>query len=211
MHIYIYNIYQCIPIDYLGSLSAARQETPLPNPWGPESRANRRVCWSCRPEIWQATRQSCCREACPISERLEKNLKLEFGSPGTPQIPAGGNRPPSRKRPRRTSCGDVLVIVLTGALLYLSVEHQPMTKLYVAQGENWVQQDLQRHIFLFGALWHRLLMLSLYYYVRASSALILRGTHPPNESNLLWMRNERNSWDPIKLPYCTLISAMKCG
>ena len=46
--------------------------TPPPNPGDPESREIRRVCWSYRPEIWQATRQSCCRDARPISQRLEK-------------------------------------------------------------------------------------------------------------------------------------------
>ena len=46
---------------------------------------------------------------CPSNLRaIGNNLKLESRSPGTPQNPAGGdNRPPSRKRPRRTSCGDV--------------------------------------------------------------------------------------------------------
>ena len=71
IHIHIYYM-QCIPIDYFGPLSTARQETPPPNPGDPESREIRRVCWSYRPEIWHATRQSCCREARPISERLEK-------------------------------------------------------------------------------------------------------------------------------------------
>ena len=46
--------------------SSARQATPPPNPG--ESREQRdQICWSCWPEIWQAT-----RGACPIWERLEK-------------------------------------------------------------------------------------------------------------------------------------------
>ena len=74
IYIYIYIYYmQCIPIDYFGPLSTAGQETPPPNPRGPESCKIRIVCWSYRPEIWQATRQSCCLDAHPISEPLEKS------------------------------------------------------------------------------------------------------------------------------------------
>ena len=72
IHVHIYYM-QCIPIDYFGPLSTARQEIPPPNPGDPESREIRRVCWSYRPEIWQATRQICYRDARPISERLEKS------------------------------------------------------------------------------------------------------------------------------------------
>ena len=82
LHIYMYYM-QCIPIDYFGPLTTARQETPPPNPGDPASREIRRVCWLCRPEIWQATRQSCCRDARPISERLEKNYKARI-SPRDP-------------------------------------------------------------------------------------------------------------------------------
>ena len=98
IHIYIHIYYmQCIPIDYLGPLSAARQETPPPNPGGLESREIRRVCWSCRPEIWQATRQSCCRDACPISERLEKIQSSNFATPTPHKIPRGTTARPAEK------------------------------------------------------------------------------------------------------------------
>ena len=94
-YIYMRYIYymQCIPIDYFGPLSIAWQETPPPNPGGPESHEIRRVCWSYHPKIWQATRQSCCRDVHPISERLEKS-KAGISQPRTPQNPAGG-QPPS--------------------------------------------------------------------------------------------------------------------
>ena len=88
-------------IDNLITQSTARQETPPPNPGDPGSREIRRVCWSYRPEIWQATRQSCCRDARPISERLEKNLKLESRSPGTPQNPAG--QPSAQQKKAQTN------------------------------------------------------------------------------------------------------------
>ena len=81
-HTHIYCM-QCIPIDYFGPLSTARQEIPPPNPGGPESREIRRVCWSYRPEIWQATRQSCCRDARAISERL-KISKARISQPRDP-------------------------------------------------------------------------------------------------------------------------------
>ena len=81
----------CIPIDYLGPLSAARQEIPPRNPWGPKSRKIRCVHWSCRPKIWQATRQSCCRDTCPISERLEKKeSKARILPPQDPTTSYGG-------------------------------------------------------------------------------------------------------------------------
>ena len=90
IYIYIYIYYmQCIPIDYYGPLPTARQETPPPNPGGPESREIRRVCWSYRPEIWQTTRQSCCCDACPISERLEK-FKARISQPRNPTKSRGG-------------------------------------------------------------------------------------------------------------------------
>ena len=79
IYIYIYYM-QCIPIYYLGYLSGEGGGV-----WGRDGvwgmgvsgevgdREIRRVCWSCRPEIWQATRQSCRRDACSISGRLEKS------------------------------------------------------------------------------------------------------------------------------------------
>ena len=90
---------QCIPINYFGPLSTARQETPPPNPGGPESREIRRVCWSYRPEIWQATLQSCCRDARPTSEWLEKS-KARISQPRDPAKSRGGTTArPAEKGP----------------------------------------------------------------------------------------------------------------
>ena len=90
---------QCTQIDYFGPLSTARQETPQPNPGDPESREIRCVCWSYRQEIWQANRQSCCRDARPISERLEKS-KDQISQPQDPTKSHGGTTArPAEKGP----------------------------------------------------------------------------------------------------------------
>ena len=118
IHIYIYYM-QCIPIDYLGPLSAAWQEAPPPNPWGPKGREIRRVCWLCRPKNWQATRQSCC----PISESDWKKSKARISQPQDPTKSRGGTTAhPAEEGP------DVLHVEMSAKANLLLAQTPPPTR-----------------------------------------------------------------------------------
>ena len=98
IYIYIHTYYmQCIPIDYLGPLSAARQETPPPNPGGPESREIRRVCWSCRAEIWLGRTAA----VMPVQSQSDwKKSKARISQPRDPTKSRGGTTArPAEKGP----------------------------------------------------------------------------------------------------------------
>ena len=98
---------QCNPIDYLGPLSAARQETPPPNPGVPRAARSgvnvERVAPTSDMQLDRAA------AVMPVQSQSDwKKSKARISQPRDPTKSQGGdNHLPSRRRPRRTSCGDV--------------------------------------------------------------------------------------------------------